>query len=117
MEESAATFRDMLSVGPFRPTGVQRSDILRALPNKPVEPSVATIWLPGDGREPMFLAFCDKDGVLRAHDVLPGEARNQKKNKLKEFLKMTRPDIIAINTSAGQVFLLCIREFPGCVRV
>jgi hypothetical protein len=51
----------------------------------------------------MFLAFTDRDGVLRAHDLLPGEVRNQKKIKLKEFFKMTRPDVIAINTGAGQV--------------
>jgi hypothetical protein len=52
----------------------------------------------------MFLAFTDRDGVLRAHDLLPGEVRNQKKIKLKEFLKMTRPDVIVVNTGAGQVW-------------
>lgn len=103
IEESTANFRDMLSVGPFRPSNVQRADILRALPRRPVYPSVATVWLSNQSREPMYLAFTDKDGVLRAYDQLPGGAKNQKRTKLKEFFKMTRPDVIAVNTSAGQV--------------
>jgi hypothetical protein len=106
IEESASNFRDMLAVGPFRPSNVQRADILRSLPRRPVYPSVATVWLSTQSREPIYLAFTDKDGVLRAHDLLPGEAKNQKRAKIRDFLKMTRPDVVAINTSAGQVQLL-----------
>jgi hypothetical protein len=61
----------------------------------------------------MFLAFTDRDGVLRAHDLLPGEVRNQKKTKIKEFLKMTRPDVVVINTGAGQVTDDRIAIFPS----
>jgi transcription elongation factor SPT6 len=103
VDECAANFRQMLSVGPFRPSNVQPADLLRECPERPVYPSVATVWLPASSREPMFLAFTDKDGVLRAHDNLPSQAKHQKKAKLKEFFQLTRPDVIAINTGAGQV--------------
>lgn len=104
VEECSLNFRKMLGVGPFRPSDVTPAQVLLRCPLRPAYPSVASVYLPAHSRETaMFLAFTDRDGVLRAHDLLPGEVRNQKKIKLKEFLQMTRPDVIVINTGAGQV--------------
>lgn len=99
----------MLTVGPFRPSDVTSAQVLLKCPLRPAYPSVASVYLPPHSREAaMFLAFTDRDGVLRAHDLLPGEVKSQKRNKLKEFFKMTRPDVIVVNTGAGQVIKIFV---------
>jgi hypothetical protein len=88
---------------------VTPAQILLKCPLRPTYPSVASIYIPSHSNDTaFFLAFTDRDGVLRAHDLLPGEVRNQKKTKLRDFLKMTRPDVVAINTGAGQVLLFLV---------
>lgn len=105
VEECSTKFRSLLAVGPFRPSDITPPQVLLKCPLRPAYPSVAGIYLPQSKDTAMFLAFTDRDGILRAHDLLPGAVRNQKRTKLRDFLKMTRPDVIAINTGAGQVYL------------
>ena len=104
VEECAVNFRKLLAVGPFRPSDVLPAQVLLKCPLLPAYPSVAAIYFPQSKDTAMFLAFTDRDGILRAHDLLPGSVRNQKNTKLRDFLKMTRPDVIAINAGAGQVY-------------
>ena len=102
IQECAASFQRMVSVGPYRPSGVHSFDVLKSCPARPFYCTVASIYLPTEPRDSIFFAYVDKDGLVRAHDLLPGKINKQKKEKIRDFLKACLPDVVAINTSAGQ---------------
>ena len=47
------------------------------------------------------MAYVNKDGVLRAHDLIPAQALNQKDERIKRFLVENRPDLVVINASGA----------------
>jgi transcription elongation factor SPT6 len=105
VEEAAATFERMLQVGPHRvPNPDSREyvkDLLRSCPGRPNYSTVAAIFQSSSGNDPLFMAFVNKDGVLRSHDLLPTQATSQKMDRIKQFIVANRPDLIVLNASGG----------------
>jgi transcription elongation factor SPT6 len=102
IEESGNNFSKMLAVGPYRPVNDLRQDLsslLLACPRRSFYGSVMTIYL--TPKEPLYLAYVDRNGVLRGHDLLPAKAMNERKEKIMKFLVQYTPNVIAINASAG----------------
>ena len=102
IEESGQCFQRMLSVGPYRPSHVTATDVLKSCPVRPTYCSVVSIYLPTEARDSIFFAHVDRDGLVRAHDLLPGRISKQKKEKIRDFLKVSLPDVVVVNTGAGQ---------------
>eukprot|EP01034_Spumella_vulgaris_P023707 gene23707-29953_t len=105
VEESASSFERMLQVGPHRvPNPDSREyvkDLLRSCPGRPNYSTVAAICQSSSGNEPLFMAFVNKDGVLRSHDLLPVQAASQKMDRIKQFIVANKPDLIVLNASGG----------------
>ena len=106
IEECCNKFDEMLRVGPYRAPHRDfrddMKDLLLSTPNRPPCGTVACIYLSSQGREEsMYLAFVNKEGVLRSHEVLPGDVMAQKSCKIRDFLLQNRPDVVVINSSGG----------------
>lgn len=114
IEESAAKFEKMLSHGPFRPAPFEdnqsgslyfgNNDIKNLLSSCPLRPfygTVMSIYLSAGERQPIFMAYVDKNGVLRAHETLPEKALNTKGERLRSFILEHLPDVIVLNASGG----------------
>jgi transcriptional accessory protein Tex/SPT6 len=107
IEEATDAYAKLVSAGPFRPQRVKFQDAVESTPFKACFFSVACIYLPADtGRDStVFMCYVDRDGLVRAQDSIPYEARNQKRTKIRDFLKMTRPEVIVVNAGAGHLSL------------
>lgn len=107
IEEASVKFHQLLTLGPYRPIHPDETveddikRLLQACPNKSYSGSVMTIFLSIGTRDPMFLTFIDKAGVLRGHDLLPNQISNQKRAKIKQFILEYKPNTIVINSSGG----------------
>lgn len=99
--EAAKEFSKMLSVGPFRSSEVSIRDVLLKCPEKPVAYTVASIFCSSEPKSPLCMAFIDVDGVVKAHSVLPAEAISQKRDRISQFLKDNKPNVIVLNASGG----------------
>eukprot|EP01038_Epipyxis_sp_PR26KG_P004105 gene4105-5855_t len=117
IEESSVNFEKMLSYGGFCPWLADARENVRTLllscPNKSFNPSVACIFLSPNTTEPTFFAFVDKDGALKAHDLLPSRAISSRKDKIKKFIFDHRPDLIVVNSGGGyncRSLLMTIRK-------
>ena len=100
--EMSTNFTKMLAVGPYRKPVVSASDVLMFTPRPASQVTVVSIMQSVEKDEALFMAFVDKDGVLRRHDMLPAGAWNQRREKLTQFFKLTCPDVIVVNSSGGQ---------------
>lgn len=105
VEEAARNFSKMLLVGPYVPpyqdSRERVKDLLKACPNRPFYGSVASIYISIGRDEPLCMAFVNRDGVLRAHDLVPAQAMNQKNDRIRKFLVENRPDLIVLNASGA----------------
>ena len=101
VSEAALNFSKMLSVGPYRKKNISSKNVLESCPQRACPVSVVAIMTSSEKHEPLFMAYVDKDGLLRRHDLVPGVAWNQRREKLTEFLRKTTPDVIVVNASGG----------------
>ena len=109
VEEAEESFESMLAVGPYRapPTtggGLQAvKDVLRSCPKRPTYYTVVAVMLGQDMREPACLAYVDAEGTLRAQKPITDKIwKTHKESTLKDFIFDHRPDLIVLNSSAGQ---------------
>lgn len=105
VDEAARNFSKMLAIGPYVPpyqdSRERVKDLLRGCPNRPFYGTVAAIFVSVGRQEPLCMAYVNKDGVLRAHDLVPAQAMNQKNDRIKKFLVENRPDLVVINASGA----------------
>ena len=103
IEEAADKYAELVNTGPYRPPAVKFAEVVANCPFKAATPTVLSIFLPTSaGKDSaIYMAFVDKDGLIRAQVNIPHEARNKRREKISKFLKSTRPDVIAINSGAG----------------
>ncbi len=105
VQEAARNFSKTLTVGPYVPPyqddRERVKDLLKACPNRPFYGSVASIYISLGRDEPLCMAFVNRDGVLRAHDLVPSQAMNQKNDRIRKFLVENRPDLIVLNSSGA----------------
>lgn len=105
VQQAADNFSAMLAMGPYIPpyqdVRERIKDTLRACPSRPFYGTVASIFVSLGRHEALCMAFVNKDGVLRAHDLIPSQALNQKDERIKRFLIENRPDLIVINASGA----------------
>ena len=105
VQQAAQNFSTMLAVGPYIPpyqdVRERIKDTLRACPNRPFYGTVVSIFVSLGRNEPLCMAYVNKDGVLRAHDLIPAQALNQKDERIKRFLVENRPDLVVINASGA----------------
>lgn len=105
VQQAADNFSALLTAGPFVPpyqdVRERVKDTLRACPNRPFYATVASIFINLGRQEPLCMAFVNRDGVLRAHDLVPSQAMNQKDDRIKRFLVENRPDLVVINASGA----------------
>jgi hypothetical protein len=105
VQQAAQNFSAMLAVGPYVPPyqdfRERIRDTLRACPDRPFHGTVAAIFVSQTRQDPLCMAYVNKDGVLRAHDLLPTQAMNQKDDRIKRFLIENRPDLVVINASGA----------------
>ncbi len=98
LHEACKNFRKLVNVGPHRPKDVPMKDVLL---DKWRGRECVSIWVPSSNAEPLCLAHLDINGKILAHDLVPVRAKNQKKLRVKEFLKKTRAKTVIINISGG----------------
>ena len=101
IEEAAENYSTLLSVGPFRGKEVHMKTVLKSCPYRAAVYSVAAIVVPASARDDLCMAYVDRDGVLRAHDIVSSKARSQQRTKIMHFLKSIRPEVIVLNSSGG----------------
>mmetsp|Transcript_22708 Transcript_22708/g.37888 ORF Transcript_22708/g.37888 Transcript_22708/m.37888 type:complete len:2014 (+) Transcript_22708:62-6103(+) len=105
IDEAADRFTAMLKMGPYVPSykdSTERvKDMLLACPNRPHAPTVASIYLSTGRDDPVCMAFVNKDGTLRAHDLIPAKVLSLKNDRIKQFIVDHRPDVIVLNASGA----------------
>lgn len=105
IEEACVNFSKILSVGPYCPPEADPIEatkkLLTSCPRRPYYGSVMSIYLTVGDRQPVFMAFVDKNGVLRSHDLIPERILSSKKQILTNFMLECQPDLIVINSSGG----------------
>ncbi len=109
IEEASANFEKLLNVGPYRPQHQDTRESIRELlvsaPLRPSYPTVLSVYVPADSRsaEPMYLAFVNKDGILRAHDFVPSLATaGSRTQRIQKLMLEHRPSVVVFNSSGGQ---------------
>ena len=97
----------MVRVGPFRSSDLEMKKILKRLPFRQNDYSVAVIYIltdPGKEKDAisMCLAYLNREGVVKNYEAIPSSIKNQSRRKIKEFLKTHKPEIVAINAGGGR---------------
>jgi len=102
---AAAAYRKLANTGPYRvkpgPDGAGK-DTEKFLLGRLEAISVVTVCLPGSNHDPTCLAAVDPAGKPIDNDMVPGRARGQLRERIKQFIKRSLPHVIAINMSAGR---------------
>lgn len=96
-----AKFRDMLSIGPYQPKNMKTADILKKCHKNINVFSVVSIYIDNiDKRDTvLYVSYLDAEGLNRSHITIPHDIKNQKFEKIKQFIKSTQPNVIVINSS------------------
>ena len=82
--------------------------VLKRLPHRSSIYSVAVIYVFAevDKKDKMALgiamAYLDRDGIVKDHNGVVNSLRNQGRDKVKEFLKRHKPEVVVVNASGGQ---------------
>lgn len=108
IEEARDNFYKMVSIGPYRDREVPMKRVLKRLPHRSSIYSVAVIYVFAevDKKDKMALgiamAYLDRDGIVKDHNGVVNSLRNQGRDKVKEFLKRHKPEVVVVNASGGQ---------------
>lgn len=104
IEETADAYALLVNRGPYRPSSKTFADVVLASPAAVARLTVLSILIPtggGDKSSTTYMCFIDQEGLVRSQDSIPFAARNKKREKIAQFMKTTKPDVIVINTSGG----------------
>eukprot|EP00981_Chlorochromonas_danica_P009444 scaffold2694_cov159-Ochromonas_danica.AAC.2 len=103
----AVNFKRRLAVGPFMPPMEDEREVIKSLllscPDRPNAYTVAAIYQMPDRESDISMIYLDKDGVVIARDLIPHKTKGQSKERIKHFLFEWKPEVITLNSSAGEV--------------
>ena len=103
LEEVAANYKRMIQFSPFRAENINIAEMLKSVPHHPGILNCACINISQNPREHLYMAMVDRDGIVRSHDILPSRIRNrnQRRERIKNFLKACRAELVVVNASGG----------------
>jgi transcription elongation factor SPT6 len=103
IEQAAIKYGSLVGTAPYRLRAEDDKTTRNLLLNKLEDPHVVAVNLAGaDPRSPSCLAAVDTSGKCVQTDLIPHRAKGQLRERIKQFVKNTLPNVIVINMSAGR---------------